>query len=142
MLEQSCGAIIFRKFKFNRIKVLLVKQLNNLWVFPKGHIEGNETPVETAHREVMEETSVKNIHIISEVSYQDNYVLPDTGNDKQVTYFLAYTTDNEIPHHVHGESKRAKYFSLKKASKLLTHDAPKNFLQQAYKEYLKLKVNK
>lgn len=30
-----------------------------LWCFPKGHIENNETPFQTAIREFEEETSVK-----------------------------------------------------------------------------------
>ncbi|MFV8473276.1 NUDIX domain-containing protein [Mycoplasma sp. 4F] len=141
MLEKSCGAIIFRKFRF-RTKVLLVKQLNNIWVFPKGHIEGDETPVETAHREVMEETTIKNFQIISDVFYIDDYVVSETGNDKEVTYFLAYTQDVEAPHHVKGESKRAKYFSIKKAYKKINNEAPKQFLLDAYDKYLSLNISK
>ncbi|SJZ42460.1 NUDIX domain-containing protein [Mycoplasmopsis verecunda] len=140
MLEKSCGAIIFRKFRF-QTKVLLVKQLNNIWIFPKGHIEGNETPVETAHREVMEETKIKNFHIIPDIKYVDNYVITSTGNDKEVTYFLAYTHDNEVPKHVSGESKKAKYFSIKRAYKIIKNQAPREFLLDAYEKYQNLNIS-
>ena len=47
--EISCGAIII-----NNNKVLLVEQQTDFIGFPKGHIEGNETYLETALREVKE----------------------------------------------------------------------------------------
>jgi 8-oxo-dGTP diphosphatase len=50
----------------NEGKVLLVyhKKLN-VWLYPGGHIEENETPDETVVREVIEETGL-NVEIISE----------------------------------------------------------------------------
>ena len=40
--EKSCGAVIF-----DHDKVLLIKQSNGDWGFPKGHVEGDETEMET-----------------------------------------------------------------------------------------------
>ena len=51
--EKSCGCIIID----NR-KVLLVKQTSGDWGFPKGHVENNETEIETAIRETKEETNI------------------------------------------------------------------------------------
>lgn len=39
-------------------KIMLVQSRGNLWGFPKGGIEPGERPIESAIREVMEETSL------------------------------------------------------------------------------------
>ena len=51
--EKSCGCIIIEDKK-----VLLIKQTNGVWGFPKGHVEENETELQTAEREVKEETNI------------------------------------------------------------------------------------
>ena len=51
--EKSCGCIII-----NKNKVLLIKQTKGHWGFPKGHVEKDETEIETAIREVKEETGL------------------------------------------------------------------------------------
>ena len=57
-LEKSCGAIVFRKFHGN-VEILLIKHANGgHWSFPKGHVEEGETEVETATREIFEETGI------------------------------------------------------------------------------------
>ena len=38
--------------------VALLRDVNNCWVIPKGHLEKNETFIEAAIREVKEETNV------------------------------------------------------------------------------------
>lgn len=56
--EKSCGAIVYRKSHGNT-EILLIKHINSgHWSFPKGHVEGNETEVETAIREIKEETAI------------------------------------------------------------------------------------
>lgn len=40
-------------------RVLLLQQMNGNWVFPKGHIEPGENPLQAAIREVKEETGVQ-----------------------------------------------------------------------------------
>lgn len=39
-------------------KVLMVKNPEGMWGFPKGHREDNETPIEAAIRETQEETGI------------------------------------------------------------------------------------
>lgn len=39
-------------------RVLLLRQMNGNWVFPKGHLEPGESPLQAALREVQEETGV------------------------------------------------------------------------------------
>jgi bis(5'-nucleosidyl)-tetraphosphatase len=51
---KNLGAIVYTRIN-NVIKYVLVQQLEGFYGFPKGHIEQNETEVETALREIYEE---------------------------------------------------------------------------------------
>ena len=53
----SCMGVVSCK-KNNDIYVALLRDVNNCWVIPKGHLEKNETFIEAAIREVKEETNV------------------------------------------------------------------------------------
>lgn len=59
--EKSAGGIVYRK-RGKYIEVLLLAWKNARWdteyVLPKGHIEENETVMETALREIAEETGL------------------------------------------------------------------------------------
>ena len=55
--EKSCGAVVIKKEK-DEIKFLIIKQHDNCWGFPKGHVEAGETEEETAIREIKEETNI------------------------------------------------------------------------------------
>ena len=52
--EKSCGAVVFTNDSGQR-KYLIIKSLNGIYGFPKGHIEINETELEAAKREILEE---------------------------------------------------------------------------------------
>ena len=55
--EKSAGAIIFRKSN-KGLQYLLLFGDKIGWGFPKGHIDGEETPKATAIREIEEETGI------------------------------------------------------------------------------------
>ena len=80
--EKSCGCIIIEDKK-----VLLIKQTNGIWGFPKGHVEKNETELQTAEREVKEETNI-DVKIDETKRYTMNY-MTDRGASKEVVLFLA-----------------------------------------------------
>ena len=50
--EKSCGAIVL-----DGGKILVIQQAEGHWGFPKGHVEAGETEVQTAIREIKEETN-------------------------------------------------------------------------------------
>ena len=58
-------------------KLLLVKHKKyNKWLQPGGHIEDNETPEETATREVYEETGIKSTLIGEHFPREDDLIRP------------------------------------------------------------------
>lgn len=85
--EKSCGAIVYRKFHGNT-EILLIKHINSgHWSFPKGHVESGETEVETARREIKEETS---IDVIIDPTFRETVTYsPKKDTIKVVVYFLA-----------------------------------------------------
>ena len=87
--EKACGTIII-----NDKKVLIIKQKQGFYGFPKGHMEENETEIETAIRETKEETNL-DVLIDKTKRYSLNYVI-DNKIDKEVVYYLAKPLNKNI----------------------------------------------
>lgn len=81
--EKSCGAIVE-----SNGKVLLIQQKKSgNFGFPKGHVLPFESEVDTAKREVKEETNI-DILIDETKRYSLSYIQNENIN-KEVVYFLA-----------------------------------------------------
>lgn len=64
--ETTSGGIVFRRDqKTDKIEILLIQDAKNRWTIPKGHVEPNEEPRETAKREIQEETGLKSMEVLS-----------------------------------------------------------------------------
>jgi len=62
--ETTSGGVVFRRNeKTNELEILLIKDAKNRWTIPKGHVEPNEEPKETAAREITEETGLQEMHV-------------------------------------------------------------------------------
>lgn len=112
--EKSCGCIII-----NDDKVLLIKQTKGHWGFPKGHVEENETEIETAMREVKEETNL-DVKIDANKRYTMEYVT-DKGKLKQVVLFIAKCIGGEIKEQ-ECEVNDIKWLDFDEAIKIITYD--------------------
>lgn len=62
--ELSSGGIIYRK-RGDAIEFFFIRDPYGRWTFPKGHQELGETLVETAIREIDEETGLRGLHYIA-----------------------------------------------------------------------------
>ena len=92
--EKSCGAVIYR-LEGGRLSFLIVKNRKGRnWGFPKGHVELGETEVETALREVREETGL-NVNICPGFRTVSQYALWNRAT-KQVVFFLAESNSGEL----------------------------------------------
>ena len=83
--EKVCGAVVYTKIG-NEILYLIIKNESGHIGFPKGHMEDGETELETAKREIFEETSLK-ANIDTEFREEYNYIF--NGNNKNAVYFIA-----------------------------------------------------
>lgn len=88
-VEKSCGCIVI-----DGRNVLLVKQTKGHWSFPKGHMEEGESEIQTAVREVKEETNVDAIPDETK-RYVEEYLM-DNGNMKHVIYFVSKQASSNI----------------------------------------------
>lgn len=125
--EKSCGAVILRR-RDEKPQVLLIRQKQGHWCFPKGHVEGSETEHETAVREVREETGY-------EISFIDGFrakttYSPKANTEKEVVYFLA-SENGGSPHVQEEEVSEMRWVSLIDAGALMTYDNDAEILRRA-----------
>lgn len=124
--EKSCGCIITKDNK-----VLLIKQTKGHWGFPKGHVEKNETEIETAIREVKEETNL-DVEIDANKRYTMEYVT-DKGKLKQVVLFIAKCIGGEIKAQ-ECEVNDIKWLNFDEAVETITYDNTRELFKKILKE--------
>ena len=125
--EKSCGTMCF-----DGNKVLMVKHNVGHWAFPKGHVDKGETEIETALREIKEETHL-DVEIDSSFRHVVNYS-PKIGVTKDVVYFCATPKSDEIIAQKE-EISKIQWISLDEAYKIVTFDNDRNLIKQ-FKEYI------
>ncbi len=97
--EHSCGIILFHRKRGGELSFLLVRQGNNGdWSFPKGHREEGESCLETATRELWEETGISSFRPYPDREFQLQFEreYPDWILDKTLSFFLA-EAEGELP---------------------------------------------
>lgn len=105
MIEYSYGVVPVR-YVGGKPEVLLIKNKGGHWSFPKGHPEGAETGIETARRELREETGVVECEIRESEAFVERFQFEKAGQmiDKEITFYLGIVTSHRIkpdPHEVH-----------------------------------------
>lgn len=126
--EKSCGAIVYRRFHGN-VEILLIKHINSgHWSFPKGHVENNETEIQTARREIKEETS---IDVIIDPTFRETVTYsPRRDTLKVVVYFLAKAKNvNFSPQE--DEIAEIRWVDIAHATNLLTYENDKTIVAKA-----------
>ena len=93
--EKSCGAIVFTR-QNGQILYVVVQEASGAYSFPKGHMEGTESELQTAIREIHEETGLQSV-FLEGFRETDEYDLREKpGTRKQVVYFLAEFRDEPL----------------------------------------------
>ncbi|MBQ8297831.1 MAG: NUDIX domain-containing protein [Ruminococcus sp.] len=126
--EKSCGAIVYRKFHGNT-EILLIRHVNSgHWSFPKGHVESGETEVETAKREIMEETS---IDVIIDPTFRETVTYsPKKDTVKVVVYFLAKAKNVDyVPQE--GEISEIRWVDIAHAAHVLSYENDRTIVSKA-----------
>lgn len=124
--EKSCGAVVF-----DGDKILVIQQAAGHWGFPKGHVEEGETEVETAIREIKEETNV-DVEINENFRYVETYS-PKEDVEKDVVFFVAKKVGGENIAQEE-EVQNIVWVSCEEAMDLLTFESSKNVLKKVMQD--------
>jgi ADP-ribose pyrophosphatase YjhB (NUDIX family) len=134
MLEtKSAGGVVLNK----KGQVLVVNQYGSSWSFPRGHIEEGESALETAKREIKEESGVADMELIKELGTYKRHKLGLDGSDdktemKIITMFL-FKTKQEKLCPSDPRNPEALWVDKEKITSLLTHKKDKEFFKSILK---------
>jgi len=103
---------------------------NGNWGFAKGHVENNETEIETAIREVKEETGLK-IRLLDGFKEIIKYV-PDETTLKTVVIFVGIAENEEVRIDKY-EIEDYKWCNYDEAMKLITYKLQRDILEKTMK---------
>jgi 8-oxo-dGTP pyrophosphatase MutT (NUDIX family) len=128
--EKSCGGIVYRKYHGNT-EILLIKHIGSgHWSFPKGHVEAGETELETATREIKEETG---IDVMLDPTFRELVTYsPKKDTQKVVVYFIAKAKPG-CPVPQENEVAEVRWVEINRAADLLVYDNDRCIVNKAKK---------
>ena len=92
-IDRSLGIIPIH-VREGRRRFLLVQHKAGHWGFPKGHPDADESPIDTALRELREETGLEIARLIERPSFTETYEFTKRKSGKRVlkhvTYFVGF----------------------------------------------------
>lgn len=113
----------------------LVHQWGNTWSFPKGGVERGESLLETAVREIREETGLHDLSYVGNLGSYTRYSIGKDGTterkdlgERRRTFFLFTTTQQDLSPQDH-EVTEARFVTLEEALALLSHPKDREFLE-------------
>jgi 8-oxo-dGTP pyrophosphatase MutT (NUDIX family) len=89
-------------------KFLFLRAYRN-WDFPKGIVETGEDPLETAKREVVEETGLSDLHFRWGHIYRETEPYSGFGGKKLNRYYIAETKSFQVVFSVNPEISRPEH---------------------------------
>lgn len=142
--EKSVGAVVYRRSD-GAVMYLLLHYPSGHWDFSKGHVEKGEKDEETLRREILEETGISDLAVVSNFSAQIRYFYRAGEEEKQkrkktgksanvmkkVVYYLTETKAKNVkisPEHIGFE-----WLGYRDALARITYKNGKNVLKKADK---------
>ena len=139
-LRSGVGIIVLNKNN----KVFVAKRIDNpndFWQMPQGGVDEGEDYLSAAYRELEEETSIKNVKLISEIDGMTEYELPNhllgiiwKGKFKgqlQKWFIMRYLGEDKD---INIKTKKPEFLEWKWVDLELITDAVVDFKLHVYKE--------
>lgn len=129
-LEKSCGAVIYTMQNGQHLFVVVQEQ-SGAYSFPKGRMQCNESEIETACREIFEETGLRPRFLNGFRETDEFEPSEKPGTRKQIVYFLA---ECENPTFVpqEGEIRNIILLPYELAAQCFKHKGTLRVLTNAY----------
>lgn len=128
----SAGFVIYFGEAEKR-EFLIIRHKEGHWAFPKGHSERFESHLETAFRELKEETGIINPGLLSDkVLLEESYFIEKYHINKTVLYFIGKADSKEV----NIDKKEIidyKWFNTEDALNKITYNQTKELLVKANK---------
>ncbi len=126
---ESAGGVVVNKKR----RVLVVSQHGTSWSLPKGHIDGSESGLEAAIREIEEESGIRRLTFVKDLGSYSRYKIglgsrEDKGELKTIHMFL-FTTDEERLQPTDPNHPEARWVRPDEVEALLTHPKDKVFFR-------------
>ena len=146
-LRSGVGIIVLNKNN----EVFVAKRIDNpknFWQMPQGGVDEGEDFLTAAYRELVEETSIKNVELIKEIDGTTVYELPDHllgiiwrgkyKGQKQKWFLMRYLGNNDD---INIKTDKPEFLEWKWVDLNMITEIVVNFKLHVYKE-LKEKVNR
>ena len=134
--EKSCGAVLFTR-DGGAVKYLIVDNIGASHGFPKGHVEQGESELQTATREIKEETAL-DVRFLDGFRVEDSYYIRGGTVFKTVVYFLAEFSA-QTPQPQESEIASIELLPYEQARALLEYENAREILRKA-DEFLKNEI--
>jgi 8-oxo-dGTP pyrophosphatase MutT (NUDIX family) len=131
-LEVSAGGIVFRRPPGEAARYLLIRDSYNNWGFPKGHLEGDESPAQAAFRETQEETGLQHLVLHGPIRVIDwHFRFRGRHIHKYCHFFLFESTEGEVCPQVDEGITACQWRPLTEALEILSYDNARGVLKRA-----------
>ena len=128
--DNSIGIVLYREYPRGN-KYLLLKHRQGHWAFCKGHKIAGETKLETAMRELREETGIRKVKLLrKKILLKEQYIIKEKQTNKTVEYFIGESPTDDIK--IDGkEIKSFIWRGYKSALEKITYNKSKKILGEA-----------
>lgn len=133
-ITESAGGIVLN----NSGQVALVQNGKTnppWWGFPKGHIDAGESVMEAARREIMEETGLTDLILVSELGVYERFKGTASGGDdmselKKIHMFYFKTDQTELQSQ-DVDNPEARWIPIDEVLTTLAHPKDREFFTNA-----------
>ena len=140
MIIRNCaGGVVFKDDK-----VLILKNEKNEWVLPKGKIQNNSIPPETAVERVQYEAGVDGRIVSSagETAYEFFSITRNTAVSNKIIWFIMESENEEFNINKEEGFSEGGFYPIEEAIELVTYSQDKSLVSLSYKRFLDYKEYK
>jgi ADP-ribose pyrophosphatase YjhB (NUDIX family) len=134
---ECAGGIVIN----DKQEVVIVNQNHDSYSLPKGHVDPGENYLETAKREIYEETGIKSLEYIKDLGSYSRYRIGLDGTDdksemKTIFIFLFQTNQVDLDP-IDPNNPFALWINYDRVNEYLTHKEDKLFYNNTLKLWVK-----
>ena len=111
--------------------VMIVSQYGTSWSLPKGHVEGHESLIDTARREIYEESGVTDLELVADLGNYERFRLGEDGledlSEFKTIFMFLFRTQTVLLQPLDVENPEALWLPREKVAKMLTHPKDREF---------------